>query len=105
VDSLLDAAVSGLVGHPVRTLPEPRFTTENGTALLEEVFSDVTLHARDTILAFPAAQPVTGYLGSVREPIELVIWCAAARVVGHRLVGRVHMHSWACRAPEMQARH
>jgi hypothetical protein len=73
VHRLLDAAVSGLLGRPVRALPELRFTTENGAALLEEAFSDVTLHAIDTVLAFPAAQPVADYLGSVREPIERTV--------------------------------
>jgi SAM-dependent methyltransferase len=73
VHSLLNAAVSELLGRPVRALPEPRFTTENGTAFLEETFSDVTLHTKDTVLAFPAAQPVADYLSSVREPIERTV--------------------------------
>jgi SAM-dependent methyltransferase len=73
VHRLLDAAVSGLLGRPVRALPELRFTTENGAALLEEAFSEVTLHAIDTVLAFPAARPVADYLGSVREPIERTV--------------------------------
>jgi SAM-dependent methyltransferase len=73
VHNLLDAAVSGLLGRPVRAMPEIGFTTENGTALLEGAFSDVTLHARDTVLAFPDAQPVADYLASVREPIERTV--------------------------------
>jgi len=70
VHSLLDATVSGLLGRPVRALPDLSFTTENGTALLEEAFSDVSLHAKDTVLSFPAAQPVADYISSIREPIE-----------------------------------
>lgn len=73
VHNLLDAAVSGLLGRPVRAMPEIGFTTENGAALLKEAFSDVTLHARDTVLAFPEAQPVADYLASVREPIERTV--------------------------------
>lgn len=73
VHGLLDAAVSGLLGRPVRALPELGFTTENGAAFLEEAFAEVTLHARDTVLAFPAAQPVADYLGSVRDPIERTV--------------------------------
>jgi ubiquinone/menaquinone biosynthesis C-methylase UbiE len=73
VHSLLDAAVSGLLGRPVRAMPAVGFTIENGAALLEEAFSDVALHARDTVLAFPAAQPVADYLASVREPIERTV--------------------------------
>jgi ubiquinone/menaquinone biosynthesis C-methylase UbiE len=41
VQSLLDATVSGLLGRPVRAMPELGFTTENGSALLEEAFSGV----------------------------------------------------------------
>jgi SAM-dependent methyltransferase len=73
VHGLLDVAVSELLGHPVRALPEPRFTTENGAALLQEAFSGVTLHARDTVLAFPSAQPVADYLSSIREPIQRTV--------------------------------
>lgn len=73
VHGLLGAAVSGLLGRPVRAMPELGFTTENGAALLEAAFSDVTFHARDVVLAFPSAQPVADYLRSVREPIEATV--------------------------------
>jgi SAM-dependent methyltransferase len=73
VYNLLDDTVSGLPGRPVRAMPELGFTTENGAALLEEAFSDVTLRARDVVLAFPSAQPVADSLRSVREPIEAVV--------------------------------
>jgi SAM-dependent methyltransferase len=73
VHSLLDAAVSELLGRPVRALPELGFTTENGTALLKDEFADVALHAKDTVLSFPTAQPVADYLSSVREPIKRTV--------------------------------
>ena len=73
VHGQLDDVVSGLLGRPVRAMPELGFTTENGAALLEKAFPDVTLHASDVVLAFPSAQPVADYLRSVREPIEAAV--------------------------------
>lgn len=73
VHGLLDATVSELLGRPVHAMPELGFTTESGAALLEEAFSEVTLYAADTVLAFSAAQPVADYIGSVREPIERTV--------------------------------
>lgn len=70
VKDLLDTAISGTLGRLVHALPTLSFTTETGTAVLERVFSDVTLHRHDVTLAFPTAQPVVAYLNSIREPIE-----------------------------------
>ena len=70
VHDLLHAAVSEAVGRPVHALPALSFTTQTGAALLEGEFSSVTLHRHEVMLAFPSAQPVVGYLNSIREPIE-----------------------------------
>ncbi len=69
VHDLLNAAVSELLGRPVETRPALGFTTETGRAVLEGEFSEVSLRRHEVSLSFPAAQPVTAYLGSVRDPI------------------------------------
>jgi hypothetical protein len=66
---LLNAAVSELLGRPAETRPVLGFTTETGRAVLEGEFSEVSLRRHDVSLSFPAAQPVTAYLGSVRDPV------------------------------------
>jgi ubiquinone/menaquinone biosynthesis C-methylase UbiE len=66
---LLNAAVSELLGRQVETRPALGFTTETGRAVLEPEFSEVSLRRHDVLLSFPAAQPVTAYLGSVRDPV------------------------------------
>jgi ubiquinone/menaquinone biosynthesis C-methylase UbiE len=66
---LLNAAVSELLGRRVETRPALGFTTETGRAVLEPEFSEVSLRRHDVLLSFPAAQPVTAYLGSVRDPV------------------------------------
>jgi hypothetical protein len=43
---------------------------ESGAAQLQTEFSDVSLHRMEGPLAFPTAEPVLGYLNSVRDPIE-----------------------------------
>ena len=70
VHDLLHAAVSEAVGRPIQALPALSFTTETGAAVLEGEFSSVTLHRHEVMLAFPSAQPVLGYLRSIREPVE-----------------------------------
>jgi hypothetical protein len=69
VHDLLNAAVSELLGRPAETRPALGFTTETGRAVLEGEFSEVSLRRLEVSLSFPEAQPVTAYLGSVREPI------------------------------------
>ena len=69
IHDLLDAAVSGKLGRPVRATPPDSFTTQTGTAILSRVFSSVTLHTFDLSLSIPTAQPVITYLASLREPI------------------------------------
>ena len=73
VHDLLDAAVLEAVGRPVQVLPALSFTTETGAAFLEGEFSSVTLHRHEVMLAFPSAQPVVGYLNSIRAPIERLV--------------------------------
>lgn len=69
VHGLLDAAVSRAIGRPVRALPALSFTLETGHAILARQFSSITTYRKDGTLAFPSAQPVVGYLDSVREPV------------------------------------
>jgi SAM-dependent methyltransferase len=70
MDGLLDAAVRAQLGRKEGTLsPPPRFSTENGQALLEEHFPSVTLHQREVPLLIPAPAPVVAYLDSLREPV------------------------------------
>ncbi|MGP0028206.1 MAG: hypothetical protein ACLPKE_33350, partial [Streptosporangiaceae bacterium] len=66
---LLDAAVSGLLGRPVRARSALSFTTETGAAVLAAGFSDVVLHRHEVPLAFPSPRSVVAYLGSIREPV------------------------------------
>jgi ubiquinone/menaquinone biosynthesis C-methylase UbiE len=68
---LVDAALSERLGRAVSARPALSFTTETGRAFLEAEFSDVTLHRNDLPLAFPGAEPVVSFLGSIREPILL----------------------------------
>jgi SAM-dependent methyltransferase len=68
IHELLDAAVSGQLGRPVRALPDLSFTTQTGTPLLSREFSSVTLRTHDVPLSIPSAQPVIAYLASIREP-------------------------------------
>jgi SAM-dependent methyltransferase len=69
VHHLLDAAVSELLGRPVEALPPLPFTTENGAAILQTEFSEVTLRHREVPLKFPEVRPLITYLDSLREPI------------------------------------
>jgi len=69
VYDLFDAAISDLLGRPVRAGPALSFTTETGTAVLEAEFSGVILRRHEVPLAFPAAQPLVAYLNSIREPV------------------------------------
>lgn len=68
IGDLLDAAISGQLGRPVRALPALSFTTEDGAAVLSREFSSVTPHTRDVPLSIPSAQPVVSYAASIREP-------------------------------------
>jgi hypothetical protein len=68
IDDLLQAAVSRQLGRPVPAVPALRFTTQTGAAMLGRKFSSVTLHTQDVPLSIPSAQPVTTYVGSLREP-------------------------------------
>ena len=70
INELLDAAVASQLGRPLQASPGPdSFTTQSGAAILSQEFSSVTLRAFDVPLSIPAAQPVIGYVGSIREPI------------------------------------
>ena len=73
VHDVLEAAVAGALGRPVPVLPALSFTTETGAAILGHAFSDVTRHDHAVPLAFPDAQPVVGYLASIREPVERTV--------------------------------
>jgi SAM-dependent methyltransferase len=68
IHELVYAAVSSQVGRPVQAMPVGSFTTQTGKDLLSREFSSVTLQAFDMPLSIPSAQPVTGYVNSVREP-------------------------------------
>jgi ubiquinone/menaquinone biosynthesis C-methylase UbiE len=70
INELLDEAVSSQLGRPLQASPGPdSFTTQSGAAILSQEFSSVTLRAFDVPLSIPAAQPVIGYIASIREPI------------------------------------
>jgi SAM-dependent methyltransferase len=69
IHDLFDAAVSGLVGRPVRCMAPDRFTTETGTDFLAAQFADVVIRPQEVSLSFPEADPVITYVDSVRAPI------------------------------------
>jgi SAM-dependent methyltransferase len=69
INELLGAAVSGQLGHPVRSMPALSFTTQTGTAMLGREFSSVTLRTLEVPLSIPSAQPLITYVNSVREPV------------------------------------
>jgi hypothetical protein len=69
VSDLLDAAVSGQFGRPVKAMPALSFTTQTGTAMLGREFSSVTLRTHEVRLSIHGVQPVIDYVGSIREPI------------------------------------
>jgi SAM-dependent methyltransferase len=68
IHELVYAAVSSQLDRPVQAMPVGSFTTQTGTAMLSREFSSVTLRTFDVPLSIPSAQPVTAYVGSVREP-------------------------------------
>jgi len=70
INDLMSAALSKEVGRPLDSLHDERFSLETGAAQLQTEFSDVSQHRFDVPLAFPTAEPVLGYLNSVRDPIE-----------------------------------
>ncbi len=69
IDALLQTAIAGQLGRRVRATPAHSFTTQTGTAMLSREFSSVTLRTLDVPLSIPSAQPVVGYVGSIREPV------------------------------------
>jgi SAM-dependent methyltransferase len=70
INDLLAAALAKVLGRPLHPLREERFNLEAGASQLQTEFTDVSLHRFDVPLAFPMAEPVLGYLNSVRDPIE-----------------------------------
>jgi SAM-dependent methyltransferase len=70
INDLLGAALAKVVGGPLHSLHSGKFNLETGAEQLQTEFSDVSLHHLDVPLAFPTAEPVLGYLNSVRDPIE-----------------------------------
>lgn len=72
LDELLTAAISDQIGRPAR-MPAHSFTTQSGAALLSAQFPSVTLHSVDVPLSIPAAEPVLGYIASIREPTLAMI--------------------------------
>jgi SAM-dependent methyltransferase len=69
IHELLDTAVSRQLDRPARAMPALSFTTQNGAALLSREFPSVTLRSYDVSLSIPSAQPVVGYVASLREPL------------------------------------
>jgi ubiquinone/menaquinone biosynthesis C-methylase UbiE len=69
VHDLLNAAVCCQLGRVLSPEPALSFATETGAAALRREFSEVTLHSHDVPLSFPEAEPVVGYIASIREPI------------------------------------
>jgi SAM-dependent methyltransferase len=69
MNNLLGEAIAEQLGRTTTIDPPPRFSTENGQALLEEHFASVTLHQREVPLLIPAPAPVVAYLDSIREPV------------------------------------
>lgn len=70
---LLDNVLGDHLGHPVRALPELRFSTETGAQALHAAFADVDLHEQVIPLAIPTAEPLLAYLASVRDPIQRTV--------------------------------
>jgi SAM-dependent methyltransferase len=73
INDLMEAALSKVLGRSLQPLREGRFSLETGAAQLQTEFSDVSLRRFDVPLAFPTAEPVLGYLNSVRDPIERTV--------------------------------
>jgi SAM-dependent methyltransferase len=69
INDLMNAALSKVTGRS-HSLHSGKFNLETGAAQLQTEFSDVSVHHFDVPLAFPTAEPVLGYLNSVRDPIE-----------------------------------
>jgi SAM-dependent methyltransferase len=70
INDLMGVALAKVVGGPLPSLHGGKFNLETGAAQLQTEFSDVSVHHFDLPLAFPTAEPVLGYLNSVRDPIE-----------------------------------
>jgi SAM-dependent methyltransferase len=66
---LLRHALSAQLGRREHPLSRLSFTTETGEEVLAREFPQVILHRRDVPLSFPDAEPILGYLDSLREPI------------------------------------
>jgi SAM-dependent methyltransferase len=73
INDLMGAALSRVTGRPFDSLHSGKFNLETGAAQLQTEFSDVSMRRFDVPLAFPAAEPVLGYLASVRDPIERTV--------------------------------
>ncbi|MCO5207472.1 MAG: class I SAM-dependent methyltransferase [Anaerolineae bacterium] len=68
LDTILQAATQRLGAQPLRTASSVlTFTLENGAALLEQQFANVTCDVLDAAFVFPEAQPVIDYLSTTRE--------------------------------------
>jgi SAM-dependent methyltransferase len=68
ISELFNAAVSVQLGQTIDPMPALSFTVENGAGVLGREFLEVTPHGHDVPLSFPDAEPVVGYLASLREP-------------------------------------
>jgi len=73
INDLMGAALSKVAGHPFDSLHSGKFNLETGAPQLQTEFSEVSMRRFDVPLAFPTAEPVLGYLASVRDPIERTI--------------------------------
>lgn len=68
INELFSAAVAAQLGRTIGPMPVLSFTIENGAEVLGREFREVAVHRHDLPLSFPDAEPVVGYLASLREP-------------------------------------
>ncbi|HWF81106.1 MAG TPA: class I SAM-dependent methyltransferase [Streptosporangiaceae bacterium] len=69
INELFNVAVSAQFGRTLDLLPALSFTIETGAGVLGREFPAIAVHRHDLPLSFPDAEPVIGYLASLREPI------------------------------------